>query len=88
MKAKPAQTLSVSLTPQQAARIQSAVDDGTYASDNEAVQDALRLWEDHRDLELRHLKRAYEEGLASGEGQEIDRTAFLKGLKAERAARG
>lgn len=54
---------------------------------SEIVREALRLWEHReelRELELARLKRAYDEGIASGEGQEIDRRAFLRALKAER----
>jgi antitoxin ParD1/3/4 len=91
MKAQPMRTLTVSLTPQQAARLQSVVDGGGYASNSEIVREALRLWEQReeiRALELEHLRRAYAEGMASGEGQEVDRTAFLRDLKAERRTRG
>jgi len=91
MKAEPMRTLTVSLTPHQAARIQSAIDGGGYASNSEIVREALRLWEQReelRSLELEHLKQAYADGKASGEGQNVDPVAFLKGLKAERAARG
>ena len=91
MKNQPMRTLTVSLTPKQAARLQDAVDGGNYASNSEVVREALRLWEQREELrvlELAHLKRAYDEGMASGEGQEVDRTAFLRALKAERTARG
>jgi antitoxin ParD1/3/4 len=84
-------TLTVSLTPHQAAKMQSAVKSGGYASNSEIVRDALRLWEQReeiRTLELEQLKRAYAEGKASGEGEAIDPVTFLKGLKAERSARG
>ncbi|MES0099905.1 type II toxin-antitoxin system ParD family antitoxin [Mesorhizobium sp. M0019] len=84
-------TLTVSLTPKQAARLQDAVNSGDYASNSEIVREALRLWEqreEFRTLKLERLKRAYDEGMASGEGQHVDRTAFLRALKAERAARG
>jgi antitoxin ParD1/3/4 len=84
-------TLTVSLTPKQAARLQDAVDGGGYASNSEIVREALRLWEQReelRKLELERLKRAYDEGMASGDGQDVDRAAFLRALKAERAARG
>ncbi|WFP75362.1 type II toxin-antitoxin system ParD family antitoxin [Mesorhizobium sp. WSM4906] len=91
MKSQTMRTLTISLTPKQAARLQDAVDSGGYASNSEIVREALRLWE-HREelraLELAQLKQAYEEGMASGEGQEVDRAAFLRALKAERAGRG
>ena len=91
MKATNMRTLTVSLTPHQAAMMQSAVQNGGYASNSEIVRDALRLWEHReeiRQMELARLKRHFDEGKASGEGREIDREAFLKELKAERSARG
>lgn len=84
-------TLTVSLTPKQAERLQAAVESGGYASNSEIVRDALRLWEqreDIRTLEMEQLKRAYAEGKASGEPQELDAEAFLRELRAERAGRG
>ena len=84
-------TLTVSLTPKQAERMQAAVDSGSYASNSEVVRDALRLWEQReeiRSLEIEQLKRAYAEGKASGEPEEVDPDEFLKELKAERAGRG
>ncbi len=84
-------TLTVSLTPQQAARIQSAIDSGGYASNSEIVREALRLWEQREEvrlLELEQLKRAYDQGKASGEGEDVDPVVFLNGLKADRSARG
>jgi len=71
--------------------MQSAVESGNYASNSEVVRDALRLWEQREDVrtaELERLKRAYDEGKSSGEGEEIDPTAFLQSLKAERSGRG
>ena len=91
MKATNMRTLTVSLTQHQSALMQSAVETGGYASNSEIVRDALRLWEQReevRQIELARLKQHFDEGKASGEGQEIDRVAFLASLKAERAARG
>lgn len=71
--------------------MQRALENGDYASDADIVTDALRLWEQREDGRLLHvdlLKQAYAKGKASGEGQSIDRAAFLSELKAERAARG
>ncbi|WP_250888697.1 type II toxin-antitoxin system ParD family antitoxin [Mesorhizobium sp. dw_380] len=84
-------TLTVSLTAQQAARLQSAIEGGGYASNSEIVRDALRLWEQReelRALELEHLKRAYADGMTSGKPVEVDPAEFLHSLKAERRARG
>jgi antitoxin ParD1/3/4 len=84
-------TLTVSLTPQQSARMKAAIEKGGYASNSEIVRDALRLWEQREDiraLELEQLKRAYSDGKASGGGEDVDPATFLKGLKAERSTRG
>lgn len=83
-------TLTISLSSQQANRLKRAVETGAYASSSEVVRDALRLWErreEIRSLEIERLKRAYEEGLASGEGKKIDAADFLAELKAEARSR-
>ncbi|WP_176454382.1 type II toxin-antitoxin system ParD family antitoxin [Sinorhizobium fredii] len=79
-------TLTVSLTPHQAAMMQSAVETGGYASNSEIVRDALRLWEHReevRQMELARLKKAYDEGMASGPGREVTADTLLAELKAE-----
>ena len=91
MKTEPMKTLTVSLSPQQVARLQDAVESGSYASNSEVVRDALRLWEQHQELrrlEMERLKRAYDEGMASGEGRAVDADTLLMELKAEAKARG
>ena len=91
MKAEPMRTLTISLTAQQIARLQSAIEGGAYASSSEIVRDALRLWEQReelRALELEHLRRAYADGMASGKPVEIEPAEFLRGLQAERRTRG
>jgi antitoxin ParD1/3/4 len=50
------------------------------------MRDALRLWEQHQELralELNRLKRAYDEGKASGEGRAVDAGSLLTDPKAE-----
>ena len=91
MKATNMRTLTVSLTLHQAAMVQSAVETGGYASNSEIVRDALRLWEQReeiRQMELARLKKAYDEGMASGEGRAISADALLAELKAEAKSRG
>jgi antitoxin ParD1/3/4 len=91
MKAEPMKTLTVSLSPRQVSRVQDAVESGSYASNSEVVRDALRLWEQReemRQLEIARLKRAYDNGMASGEGREIDRNTMLGELKVEARKRG
>ena len=80
-------TLTISLSAQQIARLQEAVASGAYASNSEVMRDALRLWEQHQELsalELSRLKRAYDEGMASGEGRAVDAGSLLTDLEAER----
>lgn len=91
MKATNMKTLTVSLTPHQAAMMQGAVETGGYASNSEIVRDALRLWEQReemRQMELARLKKAYDEGMASGAGREVTADALLAELKAETRSRG
>lgn len=91
MKQSPMKTLTISLSSQQISRLQDAVESGSYASNSEVVRDALRLWEERqelRDLEMARLKRAYDEGMASGEGRSIDAESLLLELKQEVRLRG
>lgn len=91
MKATAMRTLTVSLSPQQVARLHDAVESGAYASNSEVVRDALRLWEQReeiRSMEMQRLKSSYAEGMASGEGREIDAKTLLTELKAEARRRG
>lgn len=79
--------IPVHFTPRQAALVDQALDDGRYSSREEIVYDALDLWEQRetrRQLELARVKRAYDVGMVSGEGRELDAIqllAELKGLK-------
>ena len=87
MKHEPMKTLTISLSQQQISRLQQAVASGSYASNSEVMRDALRLWEQRqelRELEINRLKRAYDDGMASGEGRSIDPDSLLTELKAER----
>lgn len=84
-------TMTISLSPQQASRIQKAVEDGAYASNSEVVRDALRLWEQReelRTLELARLKQAYAEGMASGPGREATAEDLLAAFKRKLGAGG
>lgn len=84
-------TMTVSLSQQQASRVQQAVESGAYASNSEVVRDALRLWEQReeiRALELARLKRAYDEGMASGAPRAVDAEALLEKFKDKALKRG
>jgi antitoxin ParD1/3/4 len=90
MKNQTMRTLTISLSPQQVARLQNAVESGAYASNSEVIREALRLWEQHeeiRSLELARLKRAYDDGMASGPGRVIDAETFLGEIKAKNRLR-
>jgi len=83
-------TMTISLSAKQAARVQQAGETGAYASNSEVMRDALRLWEQReeiRALELGRLRRAYAEGIASGEPHEIAAEALLNEF-AQKALRG
>jgi antitoxin ParD1/3/4 len=91
MTAEPTQTLTVSLPSRQVNRIHRAVDAGDYLSDSDVMRAALQLWEkseERRAAEDARLKRAYDEGIASGPGKTIDPVAFLAELKEKAAKRG
>jgi antitoxin ParD1/3/4 len=66
--------LSIALTEELASEVDQAVAVGDYASTSEVIRDALRLWRRDRDAdraETARLRRLWEEGLASGEPQEV-----------------
>jgi len=63
---------SVTLTPDLAEAIDGAVNAGEYASDNEAISEALRDWKERRDnygYTIAELRRLVQEGIDSGPGQ-------------------
>lgn len=91
MKADAMRPLTISLSPQQLARLNKAVESGAYASNSEVLREALRLWEQReeiRELELARLKQAYEEGLASGEPVEMTADELLARIKVKASKRG
>lgn len=84
-------TMTISLSTQQAARIQQAVETGAYASNSEVMRDALRLWEQREELrlfELQRLKQAYVEGMSSGEGREHSANSLIATFKEKAVTRG
>jgi antitoxin ParD1/3/4 len=80
MKQDAMKPVTVSLSPQQVARLGAAVASGAYASNSEIIGEALLLWEQREDLRLldvADLRIAYEAGIASGEPVEGD-AAFAR----------
>ena len=83
--------MTISLSPQQAGRIEAAVETGDYASNSEVVREALRLWEgreERRRAAVAKLRQAIEEGLASGLGRSVTAEQLIAEFKAKAAARG
>ena len=64
--------ITIALTAEQAAFVRSMVATGRFASTSEAIRDAVREWQDRRDLPgytVRELRGLVDEGLASGPSQ-------------------
>ena len=65
--------MNVDLTPDQRAFAQRAIESGSFSREEEAVQEALRLWEERerRRVELLAALDEAEASLARGEGRPI-----------------
>lgn len=64
--------ITIALTPEMAGFVRRAVDAGEYASTSEAIRDAVREWQERRDLlgyTADDLRKLVHEGLESGESQ-------------------
>jgi antitoxin ParD1/3/4 len=73
---------SITLTPDLADAIDGAVNAGEYASDNEAISDALREWKERRDnhgYTIAELRRLIQEGIDSGPG--MDGPTFMAQMR-------
>jgi antitoxin ParD1/3/4 len=84
-------TLTVSLSRRQAGKVEEAVQSGAYASTSDVVRDALRLWEqreESRAQDVARLKRAYDDGKASGPPRAVDTESLLADFRDKLAARG
>jgi antitoxin ParD1/3/4 len=74
-----------------AQQLRAAVEAGEYASTSEAVRDAVRLWGGRRELrqrEIEMLRRAWDEGKASGSAGPLQMAEVIAEAKAEKAAEG
>ncbi len=80
--------MNVELTPDQRALVEKAIESGRIGGEEEAVQQALALWEERerRRLEIIAMVEEAEASLARGEGREITE-ASMKELTAEVKAR-
>lgn len=67
--------ISVALSPELLRQVRKAVDSGKYGSASEVIREALREWmarEPLRSAEIERLRKAWSEGLASGEPESFD----------------
>jgi antitoxin ParD1/3/4 len=76
--------LSVTIPAKQAASIRKAVKSGAFASDSEAVTEAIRVWEE----QIEYLRRAWKEGIESGPSRPWDLKEFLAEAHARKARMG
>jgi antitoxin ParD1/3/4 len=82
--------LTVALPGRMAKAVRKAVTAGEYASTSEVVRDALRLWEGRRELRARDmvvLRRAWDEGKASGRAGALDIARLIAEEKAAHSPR-
>ena len=81
--------MNVELTPDQRAFVQRAIESGRFGSEEEAVQEALALWEERerRRLEILTALDEAEASLNRGEGRPITEDS-MKALADEVKARG
>ena len=73
---------SITLSSELAAAIDSAVEAGEYASDAEAIDDALREWKERREnhgYTIAELRRLIQEGIVSGPG--MDGPTFMAQMR-------
>jgi len=85
--------MTVTVTPEQAEMVKSAVEKGLYASDSEVIRDALRGWElsqARRKRALTELRAEINKGLAdmkAGRVRRFDAKAIIQQGKKRLAAR-
>ena len=66
-------------------QLKAAVEAGEYASTSEAVCDAVRLWGDRRQ-DIEKLRRAWDEGKASGSAGPFHVAEIIAEAKAAKAS--
>ena len=81
--------MNVELTPDQRAFVQRAIESGRFTREEEAIEEALVLWEqrERRRLEIIAMVEEAEASLARGEGREITEES-MKALAEEVKQRG
>lgn len=69
------QKISIAISGEQLQAVKDAVASGAYASTSEVIREALRGWqlrEPLRKAEVERLRKAWDEGLASGPAEAYD----------------
>ncbi len=82
--------ISISLTPELIGLLKAKVESGRYTSTSEVVREALRLLEraDRQEAErVKGLRRAWKEGIQSGDAGELNFVDLRKAAKRELASR-
>ena len=81
--------MDVELTPDQRAFVQKGIERGRFAREEEAIEEALALWErrERRRLEVIAMVEDAEASLARGEGREFSTKEDTQALAEEIKAR-
>ena len=71
--------MNVELTPNQRAFVQKAIESGRFSREEEAVEEALALWEqrERRRFEVLAMLDEADASLARGEGREITEQSMI-----------
>lgn len=85
MKHADFKSFEITLPAEQMERLDEAVRSGEYASKDDIIVEALKLWnESHMaESETAWLRREHEEGLASGMAEDLSKEELLARIKAE-----
>ena len=71
--------VSIALTGEQIDALKAVVEAGEYATTSEVVREAIRDWQFKRELrqeDIRHLRRLWDEGIASGKSEPVNFIRF------------
>ena len=82
--------MNISLTEDLASFVKAKVSGGRYASSSEVVREALRLMEtvEQRETEkLEYLRKAWQNGIDSGDAGELDFAVLKKEARARSASK-
>lgn len=83
------QKLSLAFTPEHAAAMRDAIEEGEYSTQSEVVRDAMRLWTELRKRRKNasvYVDRLVAEGIASGSAGEVTAEDIKRAGRAALAA--